>query len=101
MGVTTFSSGGETTDWSLQLSVNLHVIYAASWQIAFLVKRGLVWHVMNSRRAKCKELVLERHTLFNNAFKVKNEALKADQKFSQFYTLQCFVKASAGFEMNH
>ena len=39
-------------------------------------------------------------TLFQWWFKAKNEMLKVDKKVSHF-TLQCFLWASVGFEMNH
>jgi len=41
-GVETFSSGGETTDWSSQLSVILQEIRSASWQLALLANECLV-----------------------------------------------------------
>jgi len=39
----TFSSGGETTDWSFQLSVILQEIRSAWWQLALLMNECLVW----------------------------------------------------------
>jgi len=41
-GVETFSSGGETTDWSFQVSVILQEIHSAQWQPALLMNECLV-----------------------------------------------------------
>jgi len=40
--VAAFSSGGETTDWSFQLSVNLQVTRSAWWKLVLLVNKCLV-----------------------------------------------------------
>jgi len=41
--VAIFASGGETTDWSFQLSVILQEIRIAWWQLALLVNDCFVW----------------------------------------------------------
>jgi len=42
-GVTKYSSGSATSDWSLQLSVNLQEIHSAWWHLAQLMDMCLVW----------------------------------------------------------
>jgi len=38
-----FASGGENTDCSIQLSVNLQEIRSPSWQLALLVNECPIW----------------------------------------------------------
>ena len=75
-GVETFSSGGQTTYYSLQISVILQEMRSAWWHPALLMNECLVSmdHAVNSRRANLQGFLSERHTFLQQ--RSEKEAMK-------------------------
>jgi len=79
-GVETLCSGGETTDSSLQVLVNLagNMFYVTATSAANSSERvfSIDDHVVDSKRANLKDFFSERLTLFQQCF--EKVALKSD-----------------------
>jgi len=86
-GVATISSGGETTDWSFQISAILHNS-TLSW-IATSAANEVVLstggHVLNSGRATLSSSSMNSIHFFNSTPKVEKEALKLGQNVLTSY----------------